>query len=99
MTQEQKVIRAKVGMLELAWQLGNVSKACRVWVLGCRLVSCPPPAFDVELHQFHDVREELGRYLARRSGLNSSPKGFVKQGQGHMSVVSEVRSSLQKRIT
>jgi hypothetical protein len=30
MTQEQKVIRAKVGMLELARQSGNVSQACRV---------------------------------------------------------------------
>src|ERR1700757_4313153 len=30
MTQEQKVIRAKVGLLELAKQLGNVSQACRV---------------------------------------------------------------------
>lgn len=30
MTQEQKVIRAKVGMLELAKQLGNVSQACRM---------------------------------------------------------------------
>jgi hypothetical protein len=30
MIQEQKVIRAKVGMLELARQLGNVSQACRV---------------------------------------------------------------------
>jgi transposase InsO family protein len=30
MTQEQKVIRAKIGMLELARQLGNVSQACRV---------------------------------------------------------------------
>ncbi len=30
MTQEQKAIRAKVGMLELARQLGNVSQACRV---------------------------------------------------------------------
>lgn len=30
MTQEQKVIRVKVGMLELARQLGNVSQACRV---------------------------------------------------------------------
>ncbi len=28
--QEQKVIRAKVGVLELAKQLGNVSQACRV---------------------------------------------------------------------
>jgi hypothetical protein len=30
MTQEQKVIRAKVGLLELAKQLGNVSQACRM---------------------------------------------------------------------
>jgi len=30
MAQEQKVIRAKVGVLELAKQLGNVSQACRV---------------------------------------------------------------------
>ena len=30
MTRERKVIRAKVGVLELAKQLGNVSQACRV---------------------------------------------------------------------
>ena len=30
MTQEQNVIRAKVGVLELAKQLGNVSQVCRV---------------------------------------------------------------------
>ena len=30
MTQNQKVIRAKVGLLELAKQLGNVSQACKV---------------------------------------------------------------------
>jgi hypothetical protein len=30
MTTEQKVIRAKVGLLELAKQLGNGSQACRV---------------------------------------------------------------------
>jgi len=30
MTQEQKVIRAKVGLLELAKQLGNVSRACKM---------------------------------------------------------------------
>ncbi len=30
MTKEQKVIRAKIGVLELARQLGNVSQACRV---------------------------------------------------------------------
>jgi hypothetical protein len=30
MTQEQKVIRAKVGVLELAKQLGNVSQASKI---------------------------------------------------------------------
>jgi len=30
MTQEQKVIRAKIGVLELAKQLGNVSQACQM---------------------------------------------------------------------
>jgi hypothetical protein len=30
MTKEQKVIRAKVGLLERAKQLGNVSQACKM---------------------------------------------------------------------
>ena len=30
MTQDQKIIRAKVGLLELAKQLGNVSRACKM---------------------------------------------------------------------
>ena len=30
MTKEQKIIRAKVGLLELAKQLGSVSQACRI---------------------------------------------------------------------
>jgi len=30
MTQEQKIIRATVGLLELAKQLGNVSQACKM---------------------------------------------------------------------
>ena len=29
-TTEQKIIRAKVGLLELAKQLGNVSQACKI---------------------------------------------------------------------
>ena len=29
-TKEQKIIRAKVGLLELAKQLGNVSQACKM---------------------------------------------------------------------
>ena len=30
MTNERKVIRAKLGVLELARQLGNVSQACKI---------------------------------------------------------------------
>ncbi len=30
MTKDQKIIRAKVGLLELAKQLGNVSQACKM---------------------------------------------------------------------
>ena len=30
MTKDQKIIRAKVGVLELAKQLGNVSQACKM---------------------------------------------------------------------
>ena len=30
MTQDQKIIRAKVGLLELPKQLGNVSQACKM---------------------------------------------------------------------
>ena len=30
MTQEQKIIRAKAGLLELATQLGNVSQDCKM---------------------------------------------------------------------
>ena len=33
MTQEQKVIRAKVGVLELTKQLGNVSQACKMMIV------------------------------------------------------------------
>jgi hypothetical protein len=30
MTKDQKIIRAKVGLLELAKQLGNVSQGCKM---------------------------------------------------------------------
>ena len=30
MTKDQKVIRNKIGLLELAKQLGNVSQACKI---------------------------------------------------------------------
>jgi hypothetical protein len=44
MTQEQKIIRLKVGPLELAKQLGNVIQACKMLSRGCsglRCLGCP----------------------------------------------------------
>ena len=36
MTTERKVIRAKIGLLELGKQLGNVSQACKVLGGACQ---------------------------------------------------------------
>src|SRR3982074_489161 len=35
MTPEQKIIRAKVGLLELAKQIGNASQACKMMGYSC----------------------------------------------------------------
>ena len=39
MAQTQKVIKAKVGLLELAKQLGNVSQACKIRDMPGQLLS------------------------------------------------------------
>jgi hypothetical protein len=39
MTKDQKIIRAKAGLLELAKQLGNVSHACNDGILARQLLS------------------------------------------------------------
>ena len=43
MTKEQKIIRAKVGLLELARQLGHVSQACKMMGYVVRLPWLPRP--------------------------------------------------------
>ena len=54
MTQEQKIIRAKLGLLELAKQLGNVSQACKM--MGYSRDS---------FYRFKDLGQRLNRYLGR----------------------------------
>ena len=44
MTTEQKIIRAKVGLLELAKQLGNVSQACKMMGYSRDSFRTPNPA-------------------------------------------------------
>ena len=41
MTKDQKMIRAKAGLLELAKQLGNVSQACKIMGFARQLLSLP----------------------------------------------------------
>lgn len=49
MTKEQKVIRGKVGLLELGKQLGNVSQACRK-------MGCSPDSF----YRFKELYDKSG---------------------------------------
>jgi hypothetical protein len=41
MTQGQKIIRAKIGLLEVAKHLGNVSEACKMMDSTTKAVSSP----------------------------------------------------------
>ncbi len=39
MTTEQKIIETKIGVLELAKQLGNVSQACKIMATAAKFLS------------------------------------------------------------
>ena len=67
MTKEQKVIRAKVGLLELARQLGNVSQACKM--MGYSRDS---------FYRFKDLDEYW-----RRAGASGAVAAQAASGQPH----------------
>ena len=67
MTQAQKVIKTKVGLLELAKQLGNVSQACQV-------VGYSRDSF----YRFKELYEKGGEAAAVELAIEQSTWGQVR---------------------
>jgi hypothetical protein len=93
MTTEQKIIRAKVGLLELAKQLGNVSQACKMMGYSRDSEYCGNPE-----------RHEYELYLAVEDIDHSRTKTKSPQTNGicerfHKTVLNEFyRVAFRKKV-
>src|SRR5271157_3157852 len=92
MTKEQKIIRAKAGLLELAKQLGNVSQACKIMGY-TRVVGVGIETADMLVREVFSREIRDRRALARYAGLTGAPdqsgqrrreRGLAKAGNARV---------------